>query len=135
MGVERKNVSDPYFWLKQCCGLPEESWAKIWEKALNSDSFSENIGKQWEVYLQFMEPAQKNNKIICETLGLPTQENIAKLASQIINLETKVDNLDEKLEDLSITNELPILIKSIKALSDKIKLLNSIIDKKIEENL
>lgn len=97
---ETNHIPDPFSFYKQCSAMAEDSWAKVLEKTLGTDLFAATMGKQLEDYLNFLDIFKKNTKTYFETLPFPTEQDINRLAGQIIALEEKIDFLEEGIDGL-----------------------------------
>ncbi len=97
---EKNQIPDPFNFYKQCSTMAEDNWAKVLEKTIATEFFAETMGKQLEGYLNYIDILKKNTKTYFETLPLPTEQDIHRLAGQIVALENKIDYLEDGIDDL-----------------------------------
>lgn len=97
---EANRTPDPFSFYKQCSKEAEDGWAKLLQETLATDFFAATMGKQLEGYANSFDMFKKNTKTYFETLPLPTEQDIHRLAGQIVALEDKIDFLEEGINDI-----------------------------------
>lgn len=93
-------VVDPLALYKQMYFMAEDSWAKVASAVVASDAFSEFLGKFLDNYLNMEKASNRYIDKYLETLHVPTRDDLARLANQVINVESKIDSIDERLDDV-----------------------------------
>jgi polyhydroxyalkanoic acid synthase PhaR subunit len=92
---------DPFAIWKTMYDQMEEHWSKTLGDTVKTESFSAWLGFMQKQMLEFQDAVKKSTERYLEQAHLPGKQDLANLATLIINLETKVDQLDAKLDDLT----------------------------------
>lgn len=90
---------DPFKMWKDMYDQTESNWNEAIQESLKKESFSEGMGETLNFYLQFKELAKKTTETYLQEVNIPTREDLAEVASLVINLEEKVDDLNDKFQD------------------------------------
>ena len=109
----------------------ETKWNEVIHETMQKEAFSEWMGQVQNAYLQYQQAVQNTTDSYLKQVNMPTREDIANVASLVINLEEKVENLDqklEKLEDESVSNPTSTEINRLKSSIARL-------DKKVESIL
>lgn len=122
---------DPFKMWKNIYDQTESSWSDIIQQSMKKDSFSEGMGETLNQFLQFQELSKKMTASYLEQVNVPSREEVANVASLIINLEEKVDNLEDNLEkdlaELNYSKEIGQLRRAVTNLDKKMdKILEAI---------
>jgi polyhydroxyalkanoic acid synthase PhaR subunit len=91
---------DPFAWWKQLYEANEETWAKSMEQAMGTSAFAEALGRYMQSYLELQDLTRKGVERYLETLNVPSRNDVARIAEQVIALESKIDDLDFKTDEL-----------------------------------
>jgi polyhydroxyalkanoic acid synthase PhaR subunit len=93
---------------------------------------SQGIGQILEMNLQFKKMLDETTEKYLEFVNLPTKKDLAKISSQIVNVDAKVDDLEELLEETKDNHADPIALQT-----EMTNLKNDVenIDKKLNEIL
>ena len=134
--MAQKVSFEPFTIWKDMYEQTEKTWHDIIQNTLGTESFSEGLGQIQSSYLQLHELFSDTAETFFKQANIPTPDEIANVATLVINLEEKVDTLDDQLfqTNLSTQNELSTLKTSIEKLDTKFdQLLASLtaIDQKI----
>lgn len=93
-------TDDPLEFYKKYYKITEDIWSNIFEKSMSTETFASVMGSQMENYLQFLKMMKENNEKTLQNLNLPTINDFARLATQIVLLETKVDAVNDKIDKI-----------------------------------
>ncbi|MDA8213406.1 MAG: hypothetical protein M0021_16255 [Clostridia bacterium] len=92
--------SDPFQYFKKIFEATEESWSKAMEKYVGTEAYAAQMGSYLDSYLFFNQLVQGNLTKYWESLKLPTQNDVTRVAKQIIAVESKMDDLAQKVDQI-----------------------------------
>mgnify|MGYP000913099512 CR=1 FL=1 len=98
--MSQQPVMDPFAIWKNVYEQTETKWNEVIHETMQKEAFSEWMGQVQNAYLQYQQALQNTTDTYLKQVNMPTREDIANVASLVINLEEKVENLDQKLENL-----------------------------------
>lgn len=115
----------------------EKAWNDVIQDTLGKETFSEGLGQIQSSYLQYHEMISNLTEAYFKQANIPTREEVANVASLVINLEDKIDNIDDQLYDNSekVTKEINQLKRAVDNLEKKFDTVLeaiAVLDKKIE---
>jgi polyhydroxyalkanoic acid synthase PhaR subunit len=91
------------------------------------------MGSVLDVNLFYQKALNDVTKGYLEKVNIPTQDDIARIASLIVNLENKVDNIEEFLEDkVDVLEQSPNSKRDMTKIKSDLRLLESKVDKILE---
>ncbi|WP_368042550.1 polyhydroxyalkanoic acid synthase subunit PhaR [Ectobacillus sp. JY-23] len=90
---------DPMKAWKDAYDQTEKYWGKTLNETLKTEEYSAWMGSVLDMNLFYQKMINDVTKGYLEKMNIPTQEDIARVASLIVNLENKVDRIEEFLED------------------------------------
>jgi polyhydroxyalkanoic acid synthase PhaR subunit len=124
---------DPLKAWKEVYDQTEKFWGKTLNETLKSEEYSAWTGSVLDLNLFYQKMLNDITKGYLEKMNVPTQEDVARIASLIINLENKVDNIEEFLEDkLENMEQAPGAKRDITKVKQDIRLLENKIDQVLE---
>ncbi|MER1985334.1 MAG: polyhydroxyalkanoate biosynthesis repressor PhaR [Solibacillus sp.] len=128
---------EPFTLWKDMYEHTEKAWHDVIQDTLGKESFSEGLGQVQSSYLQYHEMISNFTEAYLKQANIPTRDEVANVASLVINLENKIDNIDDQLYENSetVTNEINQLKRTVGNLEKKFdKVLEAIaaLDKKLE---
>jgi polyhydroxyalkanoic acid synthase PhaR subunit len=134
--MAQKVSFEPFTIWKDMYEQTEKTWHDIIQNTLGTESFSEGLGQIQSSYLQLHEMFSEAAETYFKQANIPTPDEIANVASLVINLEEKVDTIDDQLFQSSQANttELSSIKNAIANLDRKFDVLVTsleAIDKKI----
>lgn len=135
--MTQKIPFEPFTMWKEAYEHTEKAWHDVIQDTLGKESFAEGLGQIQANYLQYHEMVSNLTDAYLKQTNVPTRDEIANVASLVINLEDKVDNIDDQLYENSetITKEINQLKRAVGNLEKKFdKVLEAIaaLDKKID---
>lgn len=90
---------DPWAFFRQWFEVASAAWSHPLEEMLRSDAFAQASG----AFLESASIAQRALRQAAEAqlaaLGMPSREDVARVAGLVVQVETKVDRIEETLED------------------------------------
>lgn len=101
----------------------ESVWHDAIQQSLEQKSFAEGLGQFQSQYLQYQGLVNGMTESYLKQLNVPTREEIASVATLIINVEAKVDEFEDQLDNLSQENKKEI---------DQLKRTMARLDKKLD---
>lgn len=126
------NSFDPFKMWKNIYDQTESNWSDIIQQSMKKESFSEGMGETLNQFLQFQELSRKMSESYLEQMNVPSRDEVANVASLVINLEEKLDNLEEGLENdlekLNKEKEIGQLRRSISNLDKKMDQILQVIE-------
>lgn len=91
---------DPFKLWKDVYDKTESAWNDVIQESLGKESFSEGLGQTLNNYLHYQEFVTKTAETYLKQFNMPTRDEVANVASLVINLENKIENLEDQLEVL-----------------------------------
>jgi len=89
----------PELW-RQWYQQGEKIWSKAFEQTMGTDAYAALLGQTVQAYAESARLLREQMTRSLETMNLPSREDFARLAAQVVALETKIDDLDEKLDQV-----------------------------------
>ncbi len=116
---------DPFKIWKDIYEKTESTWSDTIQESLGKESFSEGLGQTLNGYLQYQEFVTKTAESYLTQLNMPSRDEVANVASLVINTENKIDNLEDQVEQVEQlaqdnTKEINSLKKTISNLDKKL---------------
>ncbi|OCS87103.1 polyhydroxyalkanoate biosynthesis repressor PhaR [Caryophanon tenue] len=105
----------------------ENTWRDVIEKTLEQPSFAEGLGQVQSQYLQMQGFVNGLTENYLKQMNMPTRDEIAQVASLVINVDTKVDDLTDELE-AQLDGPLEAQRKEIDALKKSVTKLDKKLD-------
>jgi polyhydroxyalkanoic acid synthase PhaR subunit len=104
--------------------------SSFFDKQMKENFPSQGIGQVLEMNLQFKKMVDETTEKYLEFVNLPSRKDIAKISSQIVNVDAKVDDLEELLEESKSGNETPVALQNeLTNLKKDMKSLEAKLDK------
>ncbi|MDS9471444.1 poly(R)-hydroxyalkanoic acid synthase subunit PhaE [Sporosarcina pasteurii] len=119
---------DPFKIWKDIYDKTENAWNDAIQESLGKESFSEGLGQTLNSYLQYQEFITKTAESYLTQFNMPSRDEVANVASLVINTENKIDNLEDQLEELVEENK-----KEINSLKRTISNLDKKLDRILAE--
>ena len=135
--MAEKTQFDPFLVWKDMYQQSEQAWQDVIQETLGKESFAQSLGQVQSGYLQSYEMLNDFTQMYFKQLNIPTTDEIANVASLVIQVEQKVDQLDDQLFDSNdaASKEIGQLKRSITALDkklDKVLLALTALESKVE---
>lgn len=135
--MTQKIPFEPFSMWKDMYEHTEKAWNDVIQDTLGKESFSEGLGQIQSSYLQYHELISNLTEAYFKQANIPTRDEVASVASLVINLEDKIDNMDDQLYENSetVTKEINQLKRSVGNLEKKFdKVLEALValDKKLQ---
>lgn len=87
--------------MRDAYGRALEGWSKAMEQAVSTEEFAAASGRILTRYVEFQEAMRAASTAAAEQLRLPTVEDIARLATLIVNVERKVDEVSDEVHAMA----------------------------------
>ncbi|GGE71042.1 polyhydroxyalkanoic acid synthase subunit PhaR [Priestia taiwanensis] len=131
--MSNNNTLDPLKMWKEMYDQTEKFWGKAMNEAVHKEEYSAWMGSVLEMNLFHQKMMTDMTRSYLEKVNIPSKEDIASVASLIVNLEAKVDALEELIEEkldelgqVGITkSSLTRLKNDVKAVDGKVELISS----------
>lgn len=113
---------DPFKFWKEMYEKTESTWRGTIQDTLGTEQFAQGLGQIQNQYLQYQELFKTLTDSYLKQANIPNIEEIAKVSSLIINVDTKIDDLDELIYEQKETTsiELAQLKQEISNLEQKL---------------
>ena len=133
--MTQKIPFEPFTMWKDMYEHTEKAWHDVIQDTLGKESFSKGLGQVQNSYLQYHEMISNLAEGYFKQANIPTRDDVANVASLVINLEDKIDNIDDQFYENSetLTKEINQLKRTVVNLEKKFeKVLDAIeaLDKK-----
>ena len=106
---------DPFSIWKNMYDQTEKNMNEVINETLKTEAFSEWLGQVQNTYLQYQQLVQKSTEEYLKQVNMPSREEVASLATLIINIEEKIENIDQKIDDELIDSPVKAEINKLKA--------------------
>lgn len=112
----------------------ESTWRDAIQDTLGKESFAESLGQIQSQYLQYQGIVNKMTESYLKQVNLPSRDEIANVASLIINVESKVDDLEDQMDahKADTSREIDQLKKAVTNLDKKLDRVIELLDKSLE---
>ena len=101
--LTQKMPFEPFTLWKDMYERTEKAWQNTIQDTLGKESFSEGLGQVQSNYLHYQEMINNYTDVYLKQANIPTRDEIANVASLVINLEDKIDNIDNQFYENSET--------------------------------
>jgi polyhydroxyalkanoic acid synthase PhaR subunit len=127
--VSQQISFDPFALWKQMYDKAEEQWSQTIDESMKKEEFSKWMGQCMNGYLQYQEIARKSTEKYLEQANMPSRQDIANVASLVINMEDKIDHIEQLIEE-DVTNPQKDLdvVKEIKSLKNEMTKMSKRMD-------
>jgi polyhydroxyalkanoic acid synthase PhaR subunit len=124
-----ESTIDPLKMWKEMYDQTEKFWGKTLNEAVKKEEYSAWMGNVLEMNLFHQKLVTDITKSYLEKVNIPSKEDIASVASLIVNLEAKVDALEELVEEkLDELGQVGITKSSFTRLKNDVKAVDEKID-------
>jgi polyhydroxyalkanoic acid synthase PhaR subunit len=124
---------DPLKAWKDVYEQTEKFWGKTLNETLKTEEYSAWMGSILDLNLFQQKLLNDVTKSYLEKVNMPTQDDIARVASLVVNLENKIDGIEEFLEEkVDILEQSPAAKRDMTKMKNDIRLLESKVDKILE---
>lgn len=132
--LEQQKVFDPFQAWKDVYDKTESYWGKVIGDNMNREEFSQLMGNVLNMNLQYQQAVNEVTGRYLHQVNVPTKEDVANVASLVINVEEKVELLEEQFDDrfdeLEAKQEnASVLKKEVTKLKSDVKSLDKKLDK------
>lgn len=119
---------------KEIYNKTESVWQETIQETLEKKSFAESLGQIQSQYVQYQELVNKMTESYLKQANIPTRDEIANVASLIINVDSKIDQLEDEhdLQREKIQKEIDSLKKSVSSLEKKLDKVIDLLTKTLE---
>ena len=90
---------DPMTMLKNTYEQTESTFSDAIKEMMNKEAFSEQMGDHLNYYLQYQQLMDKMTHTYLKEMNIPSRDDLANMATLIINLEEKVDQLSDDINN------------------------------------
>lgn len=112
----------------------ESTWRDAIQETLGKESFAEGLGQIQGQYLQYQALVNKMTETYLKQANFPSREEIANVASLVINVETKMDDIEDQIDvnKLEASKEIDQLKKAVNNLEKKMDKVIELLGKSLE---
>lgn len=93
--MNQATALDPFNFWKDIYEKTESTWRGTIQDTLGTEQFAQGLGQVQNQYLQYQELVKTLTESYLKQANIPSIEEIAKVASMIVNVDTKIDDLDD----------------------------------------
>lgn len=97
--MTQTNSFDAFGLWKEMYNKTENAWRDLIQETLEKESFAEGLGNVQSQYLQYQEIVNQWTEAYLKQANIPSREEIANIATLIINVDTKIDNLEDEVDE------------------------------------
>jgi len=127
--MPQSKFMDPFTMWKDMYEKTEATWSDVIQESMKKEAFSQGLGQTLNNHLQSTEMISGITETYLKQLNMPTRDEIANLATLVINVEKKVDDLQDNIEEEVFNNQTN---KEINNLKDSISNLELKLDQILE---
>ncbi|WP_017755215.1 polyhydroxyalkanoic acid synthase subunit PhaR [Calidifontibacillus oryziterrae] len=124
---------DPFEMWKNLYDQAETYWSKVLDENLATEDFSRGLGKVLDMNLQYKKLVNDSTKAYLQQMNMPSKEDLANLATMMINVEEKIDHIEEVVDgflDIEMTQQKQM--SEINTLKSEVKELHKKIDQIVD---
>jgi len=109
----------------------ESTWRDSIQETLQKESFAEGLGQFQSQYLQYQELVNNMTASYLKQVNMPSREEIANVATLVINVESKLDDLEDQIDGNkeNTTKEIEHLKRVVTTLDKKLDRVIQLLDK------
>ena len=113
---------DPFKIWKDMYEKTESTWRGAIQDTLETEQFAQGLGQIQNQYVQYQEMVNTLTESYLKQANIPSREEIAKVASLIINVDTKIDDMEDLFDEQkeTTTSEIDQLKKDVSNLNHKL---------------
>lgn len=121
---------------KEMYNKTENVWKDVIQETLEKKSFSEGLGQIQKQYLQYQELVNKMTETYLKQVNMPTREEVASVASLIINVDAKIDSFEDQYDEQTeaTVKEIEQLKKAITKLDKKLDTVTELFENLIQKS-
>ena len=110
----------------------ESTWRDSIQETLQKESFAEGLGQFQSQYLQYQELVNNMTASYLKQVNMPSREEIANVATLVINVESKLDDLEDQIDGNkeNTTKEIEHLKRVVTTLDKKLDRVIQLLDNK-----
>lgn len=97
--LEQQKVFDPFLAWKEMYDKTESYWGKVLGENMNKEEFSQWMGNVLNLNLQYHHALNETTGRYFQQVNIPTKDDVANVASLVINVEEKVEALEDRLDE------------------------------------
>src|SRR5690348_10788056 len=91
-------TADPIAMWKKMVESNEQNWTKFMAQMVATPEFAAGLGRTASSQASMREAVRRSAQAYLEAANMPSREDLARIASQIVALDAKVDDLADRLE-------------------------------------
>ncbi|MBM7704796.1 polyhydroxyalkanoic acid synthase subunit PhaR [Metabacillus iocasae] len=103
--MDQQKVFDPFLAWKEVYDKTESYWGKVIGENIQRDEFSQLLGNVLNMNLQYQQAVNEVTGRYFEQTNIPTKDDVANVASLVINVEEKIEGLEERFDDFETNQE------------------------------
>ncbi|MGG0658654.1 polyhydroxyalkanoate biosynthesis repressor PhaR [Rummeliibacillus pycnus] len=113
---------DPFKIWKDMYEKTESTWRGAIQDTLGTEQFAQGLGQVQNQYVQYQEMVNTFTESYLKQANIPSREEIAKVASLIINVDTKIDDMEDLIDEQkqATSNEIDQLKKDVININHKL---------------
>lgn len=108
MGQSQTATLDPFRIWKDMYEKTESTWRGTIQDTLGTEQFAQGLGQVQNQYLQYQELVKTLTESYLKQANIPSVEELAKVASMIVNVDTKIDGIDDLIYETKENTSLEI---------------------------
>jgi polyhydroxyalkanoic acid synthase PhaR subunit len=97
--LDQQKVYDPFLAWKEMYDKTESYWGKVLGENMNKEEFSQWMGNVLNLNLQYHHALNETTGRYFQQVNIPTKDDVANVASLVINVEEKVEALEDRLDE------------------------------------
>lgn len=92
-------MADPMTMWKKMFASNEQAWTQFMAQVVATPEFAANLGRSASSQAAIREAVRRSAQAYLEAAGMPSRDDLARVASQIVALDAKLDDLTDHLEE------------------------------------
>ena len=108
MSQSQTATLDPFKIWKDMYEKTESTWRGTIQDTLGTEQFAQGLGQVQNQYLQYQELVKTLTESYLKQANIPSVEELAKVASMIVNVDTKIDEIDDLIYETKENTSLEI---------------------------
>jgi polyhydroxyalkanoic acid synthase PhaR subunit len=124
-------AADPMAMWKKMFESNEQNWTQFMAQMVATPEFAAGLGRSASNQAAMREAVRRSAQAYLEAANMPSREDLARIASQIVALDAKLDDLADRLEDTlpEALDDLTSRLDSFAGLAARLTALEAKIDR------
>lgn len=131
--MSEQKTFDPFTMWKEFYNQSESYWGKVLNETMQKEEFAEFMGNVLNANLLAKKMMNETSEEFLQNANMPSKQDLANVATLVINVEEKVDSLEERFDEEDSKKEVTDVKREVTRLKTDVKNLDKKFDLIIEK--